>query len=531
MLASAWTVVLQGSLGHLVEVQVDISPGVVGATIVGRPDASLLEARDRVRMAITHSAAPWPSTRRVTILLTPADLPKRGTHFDLAIALGIKAADGTLPAGCLADTLVIGELTLAGGLRPVPGVLPMVMAGAAQGMRRAFVPEPQAREAAMVPGVEVYGVRSLAQVIAQLCGEEVPVAEAVPDSAGTSLLRWRGEDRVDDVDLADLVGMADERYALEVAAAGGHHLMLSGPKGSGKTSLAERVPTILPDLSREEALELTAVLSLAGQSAVTGLVVRPPFRNPHHDISKSSLLGGGTGRVRPGELSRAHCGVLFLDEFPLFRADVIEALRQPMESGEIRVSRGEESAVYPARGMVVLASNPCPCGDFHPTAKKNYCTCGEVARREYRRRMTGPIADRIDVVRHVLGPGRGDALPAERGGAEQGRESSAAVRARVTAARERQAARYAGEGWRLNGQVPGHVLRARWPLPAKVEAKLDEEVFSGRLSRRGATRVHRLAWTVADLAGAEAPGMAAFETALRLRTGEPLTLTPLGRVG
>ncbi|WP_239021797.1 YifB family Mg chelatase-like AAA ATPase [Nocardioides jishulii] len=524
MLASAWTVVLQGSLGHLVEVQVDISPGVVGATIVGRPDASLLEARDRVRMAITHSAAPWPSTRRVTILLSPADLPKRGTHFDLAIALGIKAADGTLPEGCLAETVLIGELTLAGGLRPVPGVLPMVMAGAARGMRRAFVPEPQAREAAMVPGVEVYGVRSLAQVIAQLCGEEVPVAEAVPESGGTSLLSWRGEDRVDDVDLADLVGMADARYALEVAAAGGHHLMLSGPKGSGKTSLAERLPTILPDLTREEALELTAVLSLAGQPGVTDLVVRPPFRAPHHDVSKSSLLGGGNGRVRPGELSRAHCGVLFLDEFPLFRSDVIEALRQPMESGEIRVSRGEESAVYPARGMVVLASNPCPCGDYHPIARVNNCTCGEVTRREYRRRMTGPIADRIDVVRHVLGPTRADRGPLA------DREPSSAVRTRVTQARIRQAERYAGETWRLNGQVPGHLLRARWPLPPAVETRLDDEVHSGRLSRRGATRVHRLAWTVADLMGVDAPEAVAFETALRLRTGEPLSLAPLGRV-
>lgn len=525
MLATAWTVALQGSLGHLVEVQVDISPGVVGATIVGRPDASLLEARDRVRMAISHTAPPWPSTRRVTILLTPADLPKRGTHFDLAIAMGIKAADQTLPDGCLADTVFIGELTLGGALRAVPGVLPMVMAAAARGVRRAFVPEPQAREAAMVPGLEVYGVRSLAQVVAQLCGDEVPVAEPVHDSGGTHLLRWRGEDRCDDVDMADLVGLADARYALEVTAAGGHHLMLSGPKGSGKTSLAERLPTLLPDLDREEALELTAVLSLAGGGEFPGLAVRPPFRAPHHDVSKSSLLGGGSGRVRPGELSKAHCGVLFLDEFPLFRSDVIEALRQPLESGEIRVSRGEESAVYPARGLVVLASNPCPCGDYHPVAQQNSCVCTEVQRREYRRRVAGPIADRIDVLRHVLAPG-----PADRG-AFAVRESSAAIRERVTEARARQAARYEGRGWRLNGQVPGHLLRAHWPLAPALDLRLDDEVHGGRLSRRGATRVHRLAWTVADLQGAPAPDDVALETALRLRTGEPLQLTALGRAG
>ena len=524
MLATAHTVVLQGSLGHLVEVQVDISPGVVGATIVGRPDASLLESRDRVRMAITHAAPPWPATRRVTILLTPADLPKRGTHFDLAIALGVKAADGTLPPDALAGTVFIGELTLGGALRPVPGVLPMVLAAAGRGMCRVFVPEPQAAEAAMVPGVEVYGVRSLGQVIAQLCGQEVPVAEPVHGGGGTSLLSWRGEDRGEDVDLADLVGMADTRFALEVAAAGGHHLMLSGPKGSGKTSLAERLPTILPDLTREEALELTAVLSLAGQ-VEPGLATRPPFRAPHHDVSKSSLLGGGSGRVRPGELSKAHCGVLFLDEFPLFRTDVIDALRQPMESGEIRVVRGEESAVYPARGMVVLASNPCPCGEFHPIARENRCLCPEVARREYRRRISGPIADRVDILRHVLPAG-----PADRGPFAV-RESSADVRLRVTAARDRQSRRYDGRGWRLNAQVPGHTLRQEWPLPRAVQARLDDEVHGGRLSRRGATRVHRLAWTVADLLDLAEPDARAYESALHLRTGDPLSLSVLGRAG
>ncbi|WP_227486660.1 YifB family Mg chelatase-like AAA ATPase [Nocardioides malaquae] len=525
MLATAWTMALQGAVGHLVEVQVDISPGVVGATIVGRPDASLLEARDRVRMAITHAAPPWPSTRRVTILLTPADLPKRGTHFDLAIAVGIKGADGTLPPGSTADTVFIGELTLDGALRAVPGVLPMVMAAAARGVRRVFVPEPQAREAAMVPGVEVFGVRSLAQVVAQLRGEEVPVAAPVHDSRGATLLTWRGDDRADEVDMADLVGLDDARFALEVVAAGGHHLMLTGPKGSGKTSLAERIPTLLPDLGRDEALELTAVLSLAGGDNPPGLVVRPPFRAPHHDTSKSSLLGGGAGRVRPGELSRAHCGVLFLDEFPLFRTDVIEALRQPMESGEISVSRGEESAVYPARGMVVLASNPCPCGDYHPDHKQNRCTCTEVQRREYRRRVSGPVADRIDVLRHVLPPGRADQ------GAHVSREASATIRDRVTAARRRQADRYAHSGWRLNAHVPSHLLRSRWPLGPELERRLEHEVHAGLLSRRGATRVHRLALTVADLLGLEVPDVACLDTALRLRTGEPLVLTAVGRAG
>lgn len=522
MLATAHTVVLQGSLGHLVEVQVDISPGVVGATIVGRADASLMEAKDRVRMAITHAAEPWPATRRVTILLAPADLPKRGTHFDLAIAVGIKAADGTVPVGGLVDTVFVGELGLDGGLRSIHGVLPMVMAAAERGVRRVFVPEPQAAEAAMVPGVEVYGVRSLAQVVAQLRGEEVPVAEPVAELGGTSLLRWRGADRTDDVDMADLVGVHDARFAIEVAAAGGHHLMLSGPKGAGKTSLAERIPSILPDLTREEALELTAIHSLAAQ-AHEGLITRPPFFAPHHDVSKSSLVGGGAGRVRPGELSKAHCGVLFLDEFPLFRADVVEALRQPLESGEVRVVRGEESAVYPARGMVVLAANPCPCGDYHPVARENRCQCPEVARRDYRRKITGPVADRVDIWRHVQPPAVHEfdgMAPAE---------SSRTVQRRVEEARARQAERYSGLGWRLNAQTPGHLLREEWPLSRQAAARLESEVHAGRLSRRGAVRVHRLAWTVADVLGADTPTTEHFEAALALRTGEPLVLTSLGR--
>lgn len=526
MLATAHTVVLQGSMGHLVEVQVDISPGLVGATIVGRPDASLLEARDRVRMAITHAAPRWPSTKRVTILLAPADLPKSGTHLDLAIAMGIKAADDGLPKGALRDTVFIGELSLDGALRPVPGVLPMVMAAAARGFGRVFVPEPQAREAALVPGMEVFGVRSLGQVVAQLCGDLVPTAEPVTSLSGTRLLSWRGEDRTDELDLLDLVGMADAKYAVEVAAAGGHHVLLSGPKGSGKTSLAERIPTILPDLTREEALELTAIHSLSGTlEDSSGLFTRPPFNAPHHDASKASILGGGTGRVRPGELSRSHCGVLFLDEFPLFRADVIDALRQPMESGEIRVVRGEDSAIFPARGMLVLAANPCPCGDYHPMPGSDRCTCTEVARRDYRRKVSGPISDRIDVLRHVL-----PAQPHERD-LYGPPESSAQVRARVAEARSRQADRHRGETWRLNAQVPGHVLRERWPLPPAGQQRLDDEMYAGRLSRRGAIRVHRLALTVADLEQRESPAVAHVEAALQLRTGAPLSLQSLGRAG
>ena len=525
--ATSHAVSLQGSLGHLIEVQADVSAGVVGITVVGRADVALNEARDRCRMAVVNSQLSWPNTRRVTVLLSPADLLKRGTHFDLAIAVAVLAAADQVNRPALAGSVFVGELTLSGGLRAVPGVLPMAMAAAGRGMRRIFVPEPQAGEASMVPGLEVFGMRSLAQVVAELQGENVPEAPPVAPMSGSRLLAWRGQDRLDDLDLADVAGLADARYAVEAAAAGGHHLLLSGPKGSGKTTLAERIPGLLPDLTSEETLELTAIHSLAGAlEPDDDRILRPPFFAPHHDASKASLLGGGTGLVRPGEISRAHCGVLFLDEFPLFRADVIEALRQPLESGEVTIARGSESATYPARGMVVLACNPCPCGDYHPVARENRCQCGEQARRQYRRKLSGPIVDRVDITRHLLPVAAHEARDPL---AEP--ESTTSVRARVSLARARQADRFAHEAWRLNSQAPAASLRARWPLPDEGQRLLDDELYAGRLSRRGATRVHRLAWTVGDLAGLDRPGREQVQTALDLRLGRPLSVAALRRAG
>jgi magnesium chelatase family protein len=525
--ATAHTVSLQGSLGHLIEVQADVSAGVVGTTVVGRADVALHESRDRCRMAVVNSGLVWPATRRVTVLLSPADLVKRGTHFDLAIAVSVLAASDQVPRVALAATVFLGELTLSGGLRAVPGVLPMAMAAAGRGIRRVVVPEPQAEEAGMVPGLEVLGMRSLAQVAAELNGDNVPEAPPVAPMSGSRLLTWRGQDRFDDLDLVDVVGIPDARYAVEVAAAGGHHLLLSGPKGAGKTTLAERIPGLLPDLTPEESLELTAIHSLAGALEPGDTrFTRPPFSAPHHDASKASLLGGGTGLVRPGEISRAHCGVLFLDEFPLFRADVIEALRQPLESGEVTIARGYEAATYPARGLVVLACNPCPCGNYHPSAVQSRCECREVARREYRRKLTGPVVDRIDITRNLVPPSQHeqrDPLAV--------RETTEEVRVRVSDARRRQAARFAEDAWRLNGQTPGPALRTRWPLTDDGQLLVDDQLYSGRLSRRGATRVHRLALTVADLAGLDRPGVDQVQTALDLRLGHPLSLEALRRAG
>lgn len=526
--ATARAVSLHGATGHLIDVQVDVSPGQVATVMVGRADASLREAGDRVRMAIINSELGWPATKRVTILFSPADLVKRGPAFDLAVAVGVLAADGSVPRQSLDGVAFIGELTLDGGLRSVPGVLPMVMAAADRGVRHVFVPEPQVREAAMVPGMAVLGMRSLGQVVAELRDEPVPEAPPVAPMSGSRLLTWRGAERLEQVDLADLEGLVDAKFAVEVAAAGGHAVLLSGPKGAGKTSLAERIPTILPDLVPEEALELTAIHSLAGAlEPGDDLITTAPYCAPHHDASKTSIVGGGSGQVRPGEISRAHAGVLFLDEFPLFRADIIEALRQPLESGDITIARRDESVTLPARGMLVLACNPCPCGDYAVKVGKSRCTCRPQQLRDYRSKLTGPLADRIDVLRNI-----GPLQPHERGGPPA--ERSADVRARVAAARERQHRRFVDCSWRLNGQAPGPSLRDRWPLSDDARRALDTALYAGRLSSRGAVRVHRLALTLADLASVRlgrdvAPGVDEVDAALRLRLGDPLLVAQLGR--
>jgi magnesium chelatase family protein len=522
--ATARSLALRGADGHVIDVQVDVSPGLVGTTIIGRVDKGLSEARDRVRMAINNDCGRWPATRRVTILLAPADLPKGGTHYDLAIAVAVMAADKQhkdLTPDLLAGWAFIGELSVSGGLRPVPGVLPMVIAAAAHGISRVFVPEPQAAEAALVPGMTVFGVRSLAQVSAVLRGAEVPDAPPVVGPSASPLATWRGEDRLSDVDLSDLDGLDDVRYAVEVAAAGGHPLMLIGPRGTGKTSIAERIPTILPDLTTEQALEVTALHSVAGLLPEgSGLLRRPPWFAPHHSASAASVLGGGTGRVRPGQVSLAHHGVLFLDEFPHFRSDVIEAMRQPLESGEVTIARGEEAATYPARSLVVLAANPCPCGNFHGQSGSS-CECGEVQRHPYRRKLSGPILDRVDVWMEVRPQPRGRS-----GSWRAAPESSADVRARVVEARERQARRYHDCSWQLNASCPGAALAECWPLEPEAQRLVDAELSAGALSRRGMTRVQRLAWTVADCAGVARPGPREAEIALALRSDDPARSLP-----
>ena len=528
--ATTRTVTLTGVTGHIVDVQADVTQGLIATTMVGRLDASVSEARDRCRSAITNSDFDWPTTRRVTILLSPADLPKRGPHLDLAIAMAVLAADKVIDQAELDGCAILGELTLDGRLRAVQGVLPMVLAARSHGCHRVLLPEVNVAEAELVHGVSVHGVRSLKQAVALVRGEPLPDAPPVPPPASGNVLRWRGESRAEELDLADVHGMEDARFALEVAAAGGHHLMLSGPKGAGKTTLAERLPGLLPDLTAEESLELSAVHSLSGDTA-GGLADvlstrRPPFRAPHHSATKVSVLGGGTGRVHPGEISRALHGVLFLDEFPLFSIDIIEALRQPLEHGEVTIARGDEVATFPARTMVVLAANPCPCGDYHPDARESRCTCAEVKRRNYREKISGPVTDRIDVTRHIT-----PLQPYELHDRLSRPETTAEVAQRVAAARARQAERYAGTAWRLNADVPGPALVARWPLPAAAQALVDDFLRRGRVTRRGAARVHRLAWTLADLWERAVPDEETAGIALRLRSGDPLPATCLQAAG
>jgi len=527
--ARTHSIALVGVEGYPVEIESDIENGLPCLFLVGLPDTALREARDRIRAAIINSREQWPQ-RRITVGLSPASLPKRGSGFDLGIALSILAAAGTIPAAAIDGVAFLGELGLDGRLRPVRGVLPAMAAAAGAGFAKVVVAQANVAEAALVPGLRVAGAANLAALLAWLRGERdagaggMACAMEAPEPPPAGPAGTGGEVRVRPSltpgrralprpDLSDVLGQPVARRAAEICAAGGHHLSLLGPPGAGKTMLAERLPTVMPLLDRAAALEVTSIHSVAGTLPVgSPLMTEPPFCAPHHTATKAAIVGGGSGILHPGAASLAHCGCLFLDEAPEFARDVLDALRQPLESGVVVVARCGLTARFPARFTLVLAANPCPCAKGATAGAA--CSCTAATKRRYLARLSGPLLDRVDVKVELLPVGRAELL-SDRHFAE----SSTVVAARVAAARERAAARLNGTPWRLNAEIPGSELRRSFPPAPGSLAPLERAMDLGQISARGVDRVIRVAWTLADIAGIARPTVAETSYALGLWLG------------
>ena len=504
-LAHTTAVALLGLTGALVDVEADISNNLPSFVLIGLPDAALNEARDRVRAAATNSGCPLPN-RKLTVNLSPAALPKHGSGFDLAIAIAVLAAAGVISLESVARVVHLGELGLDGRLRPITGILPAVLAASRAGAETVMVPSGNAGEAGLVPGIRIVSVSSLRDAAIWHGGELQPIVVDAIESP-------RVDDPVDDgLDLSDIVGNEDAIEALTIAAAGGHHLFLLGPPGAGKTMLAARLPGLLPDLGAEDALEVSSIRSLSGLPVGASLAVRPPLESPHHTSTAASLVGGGSGVIRPGAAARASHGVLFLDEAPEFQPAALDALRQPLESGVITIHRANAVAQFPARFQLVLAANPCPCGQYGSVDSD--CVCTPHVRRKYLARLSGPLMDRIDIQLRVS---RVTAVRL-RLGDESPSFTSATARQRVTDARAAAAERLGQTPWRLNSEVPGAWLRSRERrLGPETTSSIDRALERGGLTMRGYDRVLRLGWSIADLAGAVIPTTDHIGRALYLR--------------
>jgi magnesium chelatase family protein len=506
MIAITKALSLVGLTGHLIDIEADIGNGVPAFNLLGLPDAALSEARDRVRSALINSDAIWPN-KRITLALSPAALPKRGSAFDCAIALALLAASEELPLERIAGAVILGELTLDGRIKSVPGILPSLRAALAQGTTRAIIPTENFQEGALVAGIELFHFSHLRQLISWCKGAEYESSD--------DYIRANDAHQSPLGDFLDIAGQESAKEAIEIGAVGGHHIAMVGPPGVGKSMLAERIPSILPELDHQDALEVTSLHSIAGKISpnnLAPLISIPPFIAPHHTITRAGLIGGGSAVISPGACSLAHRGILFLDEAPEVSRPVIESLREPMELGEITLTRLGRSATFPARFTLVLASNPCPCGWSIGKAKK--CTCSPLARRKYRERLSGPILDRIDLRIELEPLSQADLL---RTG-----ESSSEIAQRVRQARARAALRFRGCPWKINSDIPASALRRDFAPERKALTLLYRALDSEEITVRGLHRVQRVAWSIADLRGEDIPTLASTERALALHLRERL---------